>query len=516
MKIGQQRLSLQQERLKLEQELLKTEKRNWKRGSKLRSSAHSHRDSNISSNTYEYYSNSSVQGDDQSINSMNSQIQIVLPASPLAAAAAVEEEKSKSKSRSSSSTSSALVVRELREQVAQAHSLLGQKNEALAKLERETRANNHPRHHSKELLESLQEQLAATQRSLANVLVEKDTIQHERDALEGQAAVAQQQQRRQRQPQEEKLERHGSLCSNGTASRCHNCADQQLEIQQLQDDLQNMKLAYANAQARSAQQSREWQVTQQNLTESHQSKLEERQQSLIALQQEKEALESELQQLREEALVEDSTPRTVSSAYRDDRDDYKYWKDEAERLQQCLDKQNRQLEDWKLLVPRNKILLEQAIAKQESIQTKYYHMEAQYKEQKELVQQLQATNEALVQNHKALEQENHQLQEQQPPASSDILAHTNSPMDCQMENYDPSVLEVVIPLDDPNGPLRKLVRDGFKFVVEWEWTSKTGLYGMYTGWLDLTGNPHGHGTLRIEDGSIYDGDWKRGLRDGKK
>jgi len=70
----------------------------------------------------------------------------------------------------------------------------------------------------------------------------------------------------------------------------------------------------------------------------------------------------------------------------------------------------------------------------------------------------------------------------------------------------PTPQSVVIPSDLPNQSDRK-------HVVEWEWHGPT-FAGVYTGLLDLTGNPDGTGTLRIEDGSIYDGDWQRGLRHG--
>jgi MORN repeat len=73
---------------------------------------------------------------------------------------------------------------------------------------------------------------------------------------------------------------------------------------------------------------------------------------------------------------------------------------------------------------------------------------------------------------------------------------------------------IVIPLDD-SVLSSSLIRSGMKHVVEWQWTNRKSVLGLYTGWVDLAGNPHGHGTWRIEDGSIYDGEWKRGLRDGK-
>jgi len=68
---------------------------------------------------------------------------------------------------------------------------------------------------------------------------------------------------------------------------------------------------------------------------------------------------------------------------------------------------------------------------------------------------------------------------------------------------------------DENLSYSRLIRSGMKHVIEWKWRSREGALGLYTGWLDVSGYPHGNGTWKIEDGSIYDGEWKRGLRNGK-
>jgi hypothetical protein len=52
-----------------------------------------------------------------------------------------------------------------------------------------------------------------------------------------------------------------------------------------------------------------------------------------------------------------------------------------------------------------------------------------------------------------------------------------------------------------------------KMVMEYEWQGNE-LFGVYTGCLDESENPIGSGTLRADDGAVYDGDWKGGLRHG--
>jgi hypothetical protein len=54
-----------------------------------------------------------------------------------------------------------------------------------------------------------------------------------------------------------------------------------------------------------------------------------------------------------------------------------------------------------------------------------------------------------------------------------------------------------------------------RHVMEFEWHGPKEA-GVYTGWLiRSTDNPDGPGTLRVDDGAVYDGDWKDGKRHGQ-
>lgn len=53
-----------------------------------------------------------------------------------------------------------------------------------------------------------------------------------------------------------------------------------------------------------------------------------------------------------------------------------------------------------------------------------------------------------------------------------------------------------------------------RHVMEFEWHGSKEA-GVYTGWLlKSTGNPDSSGTLRLEEGDVYDGDWKDGKQHG--
>ena len=57
--------------------------------------------------------------------------------------------------------------------------------------------------------------------------------------------------------------------------------------------------------------------------------------------------------------------------------------------------------------------------------------------------------------------------------------------------------------------------DNGKMVMEFEWQGSEQLFGVYTGSLNENDNPHGSGTLRADDGAVYDGEWKDGKRHGQ-
>ena len=52
-------------------------------------------------------------------------------------------------------------------------------------------------------------------------------------------------------------------------------------------------------------------------------------------------------------------------------------------------------------------------------------------------------------------------------------------------------------------------------VTELNWELRDSS-GKFTGWLNLEGSPNSHGILRMEGGSVYDGEWKLGEWNGKQ
>ena len=78
------------------------------------------------------------------------------------------------------------------------------------------------------------------------------------------------------------------------------------------------------------------------------------------------------------------------------------------------------------------------------------------------------------------------------------------------ENSNSEVSPYIIPLPFDQQPDSMKEK---KHVIEWDWSGRS-LNGKYTGWFNLEGNPDGQGTLRIDDGALYVGQWKNGLRHG--
>ena len=253
--------------------------------------------------------------------------------------------------------------------------------------------------------------------------------------------------------------------------------------------MERWKTACAQANDELIQKENEWTSQQQSRDASFQSKLEVSRERIWEL-------ELEIKNLQEEIIQVRDTPN-----------DSDYWRGEVERLQKQLAETSQQLEDFQLLLPRNKQLLEQATVQQQKLRTKCSALEAKNEEQQTLVHELQASKETLTRRCETLEKAHQELLEK--------VEKKNSP-NSNNNKIDRAELATIVqnatlPSDDP----REWIREGRKHVIEFEWTSHSGMFGMYTGWLDVSGNPHGPGTLRIDDGSIYDGEWKRGLRDGR-
>ena len=332
-----------------------------------------------------------------------------------------------------------LMVQELRKQLAEAEAKLK---------ERDAGVND--------LRTNLESQLADAQKSLTSMLLEKDLLLQERDSVQLGNQVEQ-------------------PARNTSLNRCQKCSQQQIKMEQLQDDLGNLRLACSM-----------YEVKQEELIAQHEAEVKKLEDIAAVLRREKEALESELQ-----------SPREI----------------ETETLQQKIEEQAKQLDDYKLTISRDKLLLEEATTKSVDLQIKCSGLEARVDELEVLIEALQISKEMSEQKHDDLEQELHNFKEEQHNRLSQS-GSSHSPVSELSDDERSTNSAIVIPLDDSHLS-SKLLRSGMKHVVEREWTNRKGVMGLYTGWVDLAGNPHGHGTWRIQDGSIYDGEWKRGLRDGK-
>ena len=187
------------------------------------------------------------------------------------------------------------------------------------------------------------------------------------------------------------------------------------------------------------------------------------------------------------------------------------WRREKEILEIQLRDQSRQIDDWKLLLPRNKALLEQTISKNKQLIEELEEARSRSQERcdSNLESKRQMKTQQIEQEHDkndeiSLDELNSISLEHNSSYTRNSSATTTSP-----SNF---VSKILIPLDLSSEDMKKLKK---KFVIEWEWTNgENGLGGLYTGWLDLEGNPNGNGTLRIDDGGIYIGEWKQGLRNG--
>ena len=189
-------------------------------------------------------------------------------------------------------------------------------------------------------------------------------------------------------------------------------------------------------------------------------------------------------------------------------------REERDMLAVQVRNQSRQIDDWRLLLPRNKALLDQAISKNQRL-TK--ELEAEKKKQAET---RNTTIESKLQRKKPT-QTNNELDGNEEASMDDMntvcLEHPSSQQQQDVSktvtnSHSTIVKSILIPSDLSSEDLDRCDK---KFVIESEWANKeSGLGGIYTGWLDLEGNPSGCGTLRIYDGGIYIGEWNGGLRNG--
>ena len=192
---------------------------------------------------------------------------------------------------------------------------------------------------------------------------------------------------------------------------------------------------------------------------------------------------------------------------------FKVLQEERDMLEIQLTDQSRRIDDWKLLLPRNKVVLDQTISKNRQLmkeleEARNRNQQVKYDSKIESKVQMKAQG----------------LMGQEYDESQDILMDG---MDTVCLEHSPSIRKnssattvppsniantILIPSDLSSEDMNKHDK---RFVIEWEWVNvENRLGGLYTGWLDMEGNPSGHGTFRIEDGGIYTGKWKEGLRNG--
>jgi len=452
LRVAQERLSLQQERMQIDKEIFEAERKNFRRSSKLK---------RCSVNGMELKRTASISGIRPPPIDPNPED--YKPHSPTRVTFAVSNHSSTSMNSDSSGPS----LQEYQELKDKLEKTTAELNEQQTTKSTESDGKK---------MEELQKKLIAVERSLASIRVEKDLVTQERNDLLTQVEEANQKNTSMSQKQEEVDKAHKE------------------EMDKLKSKVKTLKKTNTRHEAQ-----------REEVAIQHQAEIKTWTDTVAVLQEQKDAIREELLQAA------------------------KGENEETKTLQERIMEQANQLEDYKLKVSRGKLLLEEASAKVERLQMKSSDLEAKIDEQQSLIDGLQTSKEKWEQKADELEQELEDLKDKQDQQQQQQSERHFSICPSQRSNrsYDVSELSesigdsqftaivsaIVIPMDE-NPLSSSLIRSGMRHVVEWEWTSREGVMGLYTGWLDVSGYPHGHGTWRIEDGSIYDGEWKRGLRDG--
>ena len=185
------------------------------------------------------------------------------------------------------------------------------------------------------------------------------------------------------------------------------------------------------------------------------------------------------------------------------------FEEEKKILTKQLEERNRQIEDFKISAPRNKVLLEQEQQNTQDLERSLAEVNRKLHEQEELLDESTKMKEALLK-----QRDRHQTEFRKLETDLKNISKQKAVLeDCLKQATEggntptvPTSLDILIPSDVTASKVKK-------HVIEHEWTGVSAA-GFYTGWLDESGNPDGHGTLRLADGSIYDGSWTNGTRTG--
>jgi uncharacterized small protein (DUF1192 family) len=112
----------------------------------------------------------------------------------------------------------------------------------------------------------------------------------------------------------------------------------------------------------------------------------------------------------------------------------------------------------------------------------------------------------------------------QVPQSSSIMDDDNDPATTTQRSEYEGINAIPCHFDiqmQPNStqretPITSSTDSKLTMVLDWEWerSHPTILSGLYTGTINDNHLPHGHGSLRWDDGAVYMGDWHEGVRQG--
>jgi len=403
-------------------------------------------------------------------------------------------------------------------------------------------------------LQSCREDLQKTQTSLAALFVERDSMRTDKERAEERLKDVE----AQLVEQDESRKKTTDDDTDVNEEQNEELDQLRLKVISLEANLQSMKTAYANLTVTHTEEKRQWKELQQQQQQEQQvtssATLEEisRQNDLLKkYEEENEALRRTNTELQSTIPPSTTAEEELKSTHQDREELDNQWKDERQKLQREMEAlkvqvrhQTKQIDDWKLLVPKNKMMLEQTQAKNDQLTSQLETARTKETEQSQLIETLQTELQELQQKNGQLQhytaqqiasnENNTMINDDDGDDDDDVVSADDS---VDMEDIDlmmttsPSQssgpLPIVIPSDLTSSELA-VWNSEKKHVIEWEWEPRRHqkqrgeaeedgnriLGGIYTGWLNLEGNPEGYGTLRIVDGSIYTGSWRNGRKNG--
>ena len=274
------------------------------------------------------------------------------------------------------------------------------------------------------------------------------------------------------------------------------------KISNLEEEMQKKGMTIQTLQA-------ELQIQQQKLEEtaSHQSELNQLKEHLAHKESAIQQLESQVADLKEERdqhLLEDMDATILK--------DRLAQKEEAvDRLEAQLLDVERELDDRK---KQSCEACSDLGVQLEGIRSKYEELQQQHRQAEEKRESTKAgeflkTRKEMAQLLRKEEQYQSKIEAQQTEIENLKAANAKGTSDHLGSSSTHSQRR-------RSSMQRLQSQDNCKQVLEMNWKgSSTVDAGIYTGFLNDVGNPEGTGTLKFEDGSVYDGGWKDGNLHGE-